>query len=139
VIRVVVADDHDLVRGSICALLQRAGDIEIVGQATDGQEAVELVHRLQPDFLVMDLSMPVLNGIEATEQVRCMNVDTKVIILSAHEEAMLVSRARECGAYGYVLKRAIVQQLVDVIRTAWGGEECHELETSDDSKTRAGD
>jgi DNA-binding NarL/FixJ family response regulator len=89
-IRVIVADDHHLVRQGIRALLEKAGEIEVIGEAADGQEAVELVERLAPDVLVMDIAMPRLNGGQAVGQVRALGVATQIVILSIYSDETLV-------------------------------------------------
>ena len=121
-IRVVVADDHHLVRQGIRALLEKAGDIDVVGEAADGQEAVELAGRLAPDVLVMDIAMPRLNGIEATGRIRALGLATQVVVLSMHSNEMVVRRALRSGAKGYVLKRSIAEELLLAIRSAVRGE-----------------
>jgi DNA-binding NarL/FixJ family response regulator len=122
VIRVIVADDHHLVREGIRALLERADDIEVVGEAADGQEAVELVQRLAPDVLVMDIAMPRLDGAQATERVRALGVATQVVILSMHSDETLVRRTLRSGARGYLLKRSVTEELLLAVRAAARGE-----------------
>jgi len=122
VIRVIVADDHHLVRQGIRALLERADDIEVVGEAADGQEAVELVQRLGPDVLVMDIAMPRLNGTQATERVRALGTATQVVILSMHSDETLVRQTLRRGARGYLLKRSVTEELLLAVRAAHRGE-----------------
>jgi len=122
VIRVILAEDHHLVRQGIRALLERADDIEVVGEAADGQEAIELVQRLAPDVLVMDLAMPRLDGIQATEMVRALGGATQVVILSMHSDETLVRQALRSGARGYLLKRSIPEELLLAVRAAARGE-----------------
>jgi DNA-binding NarL/FixJ family response regulator len=121
-ISVIVADDHHLVRQGIRALLEKAGDMQVVGEAADGQEAVELVKRLTPDVLVMDLAMPRLGGIQATARVRALDVATKVVILSMHSDETLVREALRSGASGYLLKRSVSEELLLAVRAASLGE-----------------
>jgi DNA-binding NarL/FixJ family response regulator len=121
-IRVVVADDHHLVRQGIRALLERAGDIQVVGEAADGQEAVELVARLTPDVLVMDIAMPRLNGTEATARVRTLDVGTQVVILSMHSDPTLMRETLRNGAQGYLLKISVTEELLLAVRAASRGE-----------------
>jgi DNA-binding NarL/FixJ family response regulator len=117
-IRVIVADDHHLVRQGIRMLLEKAGDIEVVGEAEDGQEAVEMAERLTPDVLVMDISMPRLNGTQATERIHSRGLATQVVILSMHADETIVRQALRYGAKGYVLKRAVAEELLLAVRAA---------------------
>jgi DNA-binding NarL/FixJ family response regulator len=117
-IRVIVADDHHLMRQGIRALLEKADDIEVVGEAADGQEAVELVERLAPDVLVMDIAMPRLNGSQAIERVRALGVATQVVILSMYSDETLVRQALRNGAKGYLLKCSVTEELLLAIRAA---------------------
>ncbi len=121
-IRVIVADDHHLVRQGICGLLEKADDIAVIGEAADGQEAVELVKHLTPDVLVMDIAMPRLDGIQAAERVRTLGVPTQVVILSMYSDQTLVRRALRDGAKGYLLKRSVTEELLLAIRAASRGE-----------------
>jgi DNA-binding NarL/FixJ family response regulator len=122
VIRVVLADDHHLVRQGIRALLERVKDIEVVGEAADGQEAVDLVQRLTPDVLVMDIAMPRLTGIQATERLRALGAATQVVVLSMYSDETLVRQALRSGARGYLLKRSVTEELLVAIRAAVRGE-----------------
>lgn len=121
-IRVVVADDHHLVRQGIRALLEKAGDIQVVGEASDGQEAIELVERLSPDVLVLDIAMPRLDGLQATERVEGLGLGTQVVILSMYGDKTLVRRALRSGARGYLLKHAVAEELLLAVRAAIRGE-----------------
>jgi DNA-binding NarL/FixJ family response regulator len=122
VIRVIVADDHHLVRQGIRALLEKADGIKVVGEAADGQEAVELVERLVPDVLVMDMAMPRLSGNQAVGRVRALRVATQVVILSMYSDETLVRQALRNGAKGYLLKRSVTEELLLAIRAASRGE-----------------
>jgi len=121
-IRVVLADDHHLVREGIRALLEKADDIEVVGEAGDGWEAIRLVQRLAPDVLVIDIAMPRLNGIHATEQIRGLGVATQVVILSMYSDETLVRQALRYGAKGYLLKRSVTMELLLAVQAASRGE-----------------
>jgi DNA-binding NarL/FixJ family response regulator len=121
-IRVILADDHHLVRAGIRALLEKADDINIVGEAADGQEAIDLVERLTPDVLVIDIAMPRLNGIQAIERVRAMGLVTQIVILSMYSDETLVRQALQKGAIGYLLKRAVTEELLLAVRAASRGE-----------------
>ena len=120
-IRVIVADDHHLVLEGIRALLEKADDIDVVGQAVDGQEAVELVQRLTPDVLVMDIAMPRLNGIQAVEQLRALGTPTRIVILSMYSDEILVRQALRHGAKGFLLKGSVSEELLLAIRAASRG------------------
>jgi len=122
VIRVVVADDHHLVRQGICALLDKSSDIEVIGEAADGQEAIELTRRLRPDVLVMDLSMPRLSGAQAVERICAMDLSTRVIMLSMYSDTALVRQSLRSGAMGYLLKGSVMEELLLAIRAASRGE-----------------
>lgn len=121
-IRVVIADDHHLVRQGIRALLDNADDITVIGEAATGQEAVELAEKLQPDVVVMDISMPRLDGTQATERILSLNTSTQVIILSMHSDTTLVQQLLRRGVKGYLLKRSITEELLLAIRSASKGE-----------------
>lgn len=121
-IRVVLADDHHLVRRGIRALLEQADDMSVVGEAEDGQEAIELVERLIPDVLIIDIAMPRLNGIQATGRVRALGLATQVVILSMHSRPTLVRQALRSGARGYLLKRSVTEELLLAVRSASRGE-----------------
>jgi DNA-binding NarL/FixJ family response regulator len=121
-IRVILAEDHHLVRQGIRSLLEKSDDIEIVAEAENGQEAIKLVERLTPDVLVMDIAMPRLNGIQAAEQMRHLGLTTQVVILSMYSDETLVRQALRTGVKGYLLKRAVVEELLLAIRAAVQGE-----------------
>ena len=121
-IRVVVADDHHLVRQGICALLELADDIEVVGEAENGEQALQLAERLAPDVVVMDITMPRLGGILAAERVRAQRLATQVVILSMHSDESLVRQALRRGVKGYLLKRSVTEELLLAIRAASRGE-----------------
>jgi DNA-binding NarL/FixJ family response regulator len=121
-IRVVVADDHHLVRQGICALLDKAVDVEVAGEAADGQQAVDLVSRLAPDVLVMDIAMPRLDGSQAIQHIRALGVPTAVIVLSMYTDQTLVRRALRDGARGYLPKTVGREELLLAVRAAHRGE-----------------
>jgi DNA-binding NarL/FixJ family response regulator len=122
VIRVIVADDHHLVRQGIRVLLEKADDIKVVGEAADGQEAVGLVQRLAPDVLLMDVAMPRLSGTQAVGRVRALDVATQVVMLSMYSDETLVRQALRNGASGYLLKHSVTEELLLAIRAASRGE-----------------
>lgn len=121
-IRVVVADDHHLVREGIRALLEKAEGVQVIGEAADGQEAVEKVKGLSPDLIIMDISMPRLDGIQATEQIRKLDTPTEIIILSMHSKSSIVQQVLRKGAKGYLLKSSISEELLLAIQAASRGE-----------------
>jgi DNA-binding NarL/FixJ family response regulator len=119
VIRVLVADDHRLVRQGICLLLERAEDIQVVGEAHDGRDAVEATSRLDPDVVLMDADMPNLDGLRATQMIGALNLGTRVIILSMYSDDNLVARATQCGAKAYLIKKSDRDELVSTIRSVF--------------------
>jgi two-component system response regulator NreC len=121
-IRVVLADDHRMMREGIRALLERQKDIEVVGEAADGREAVRLATQLSPDLVVMDVSMPLLNGIEATRQIRRDCPKVSILILTVHESEEYVAQLLAAGADGYIIKRAAGDELISAIRAVNQGE-----------------
>jgi len=120
-IKVLLADDHALVREGLCRLLGDCGDIEVVGEACGGQEALRMVRGLQPDVVVMDLSMPDLDGIEATKQIARDNLKAKVLILTMHAYEEYAVRLLQAGAQGFVGKGAASQEVVGAIRKVAAG------------------
>lgn len=121
-IRVVLADDHALVREGTAELLQRAGGITVVGQAADGQEALELVSATRPDVLLLDLAMPGLDGLEVTRRALRQSPATRVVALTAHEEQPYVLAMLQAGASGYLSKSSRGREVVQAVRAAAAGE-----------------
>ena len=121
-ITVILADDHAILRDGLRFLLEAAGDIEIVSTAANGQEAIEQARLHCPDVIVMDISMPVMSGIEATKRICKFCENTKVAILSMHHTTEYLQRALEAGAAGYVLKDSAGAELVTAIRTLHQGK-----------------
>jgi len=122
IIRVLLADDHRILREGIRALIEDQGDMEVVGEAEDGQATVKMVAQLQPDVVVMDIAMPLLNGLEATRQIRRDFPQVKVLILTMHENEEYIRQVLAAGALGYVLKDAAARDLLGAIRTVYQGE-----------------
>jgi DNA-binding NarL/FixJ family response regulator len=120
--RIIIADDHDLVREAMRSMLDIEPDLRIIDEAKDGQEIIELTRLQRPDLVIMDVRMPKVNGLEATQTIKEELPTTKVLIWSAYEDPVLVSDAVRAGADGYVLKLSPVQELVDAIRGVLGGE-----------------
>ena len=120
-IHVFLADDHAILREGLHLILDTQPDIEIVGEATNGRDALNQVRSLEPDVVVMDIAMPELNGIETTRHIREANPSTQIVILSMHSTSEHVFRALRAGALGYVLKESVGGELVDAIRAAYAG------------------
>jgi len=120
-IRVLIADDHAILREGVRALLAMAGDIEVVGEASDGQQAIEECRRLEPDVLLVDVAMPGLGGLEATLAVRRDMPHVKVLVLTQYDDREYVSRFLKAGVAGYVLKKAAGGELAAAIRAAHRG------------------
>lgn len=120
-IRVLLADDHAVLRAGIRALLDMQPDIEVIGEAGDGRQAVERVRELGPDIILMDIGMPGLDGLAATRQIRENHPGTRILILTQHENKEYVLPALKIGASGYVLKRAEGDELLTAIRAVHAG------------------
>lgn len=120
-IRLVLADDHAVVRGGLRMLLASQSDLEIVGEASNGQEALELVRSKRPDVVLMDIQMPDMNGIEATERIRAIYPQTAVLALTMHEDDQYFFEMLRAGASGYVPKRAAPDELILAIRAVSSG------------------
>ncbi len=121
-IRIVIADDHKVVREGTRELLQKENDLEVVGEAGDGEEAVELVKDLKPDVVIMDVAMPRLNGIDATKQIKAIEPSTAVLALTAYEYDQYVFALLEAGAAGYLLKDVRGQEVIEAVRAVHAGE-----------------
>lgn len=121
-LRVVLADDHALFRAGLCALLDYSDDIEVIGEAQNGREAVELAESLHPDIVVMDIAMPVMNGIEATAAISKRAPDVKVLVLTQHEEQQYIAPLLEARASGFITKRAVGEDLVAALRAVARGQ-----------------
>lgn len=120
-IRIIIADDHGIVREGLHSLIGKQPEIEIVGEADDGRKALELVKKLEPDIVVMDVSMPNLNGIDATRQIVQAYPKVKVIALSMHSSSLFVADMIKAGASGYILKDCLFEELVEAIRVVHEG------------------
>ncbi len=121
-IRVLIADDHAVVRQGLRTFLQLQDDIEVVGEASDGTEAVRLAAELLPDVVVMDLVMPAKDGIEATREIKALTPSTRVLVLTSFTDDEKVFAAIKAGAAGYLLKDVQPAELGDAIRTVYRGE-----------------
>jgi len=114
--RILIADDHEIVRRGVRSLLESQADLEVCGEASNGRDAVELAASLKPDLVVMDIAMPVMNGLEATGQILKNNAATEILILTMHDSEELVRNVLGAGARGYVLKGDVAEQLLAAVR-----------------------
>ncbi len=121
-IRILLADDHTLLRSGIRALLSDQRDITVVGEAEDGREAVRLAHLLLPNVVLMDIAMPLLNGLEATRQIKHEHPEINVLVLTMYDHEEYYRRVLEAGASGYIIKRAAASDLVSAIHAVNNGE-----------------
>ena len=120
--RVLIVDDHTLVRDGIRALLELVADVEVVGEATNGKEALEKVKELFPDIVLMDLSMPVMSGLEATRRIRREHPEIKVLALTQYDDADYVVPVIEAGAQGFITKMSAFSELATAIQAVYSGE-----------------
>ncbi|HLT63511.1 MAG TPA: response regulator transcription factor [Pseudohongiella sp.] len=120
-IKVMLTDDHAVVRMGFRLLLQGSNDIDVVGEASSGEEAVKLFQELAPDVLVMDISMPGIGGLEAIDRVLAKNPQQKILVLSAHEDVMHAKRVLKAGAAGYLTKRSAAEVLIEAIHSVAKG------------------
>jgi two-component system, NarL family, response regulator NreC len=121
-IRILLADDHTVMRSGLRALLERQTDFEVVGEAADGREAVDMAEKLSPDVVVVDVAMPRLNGLDAAQQITSKWPRTAVVVLSMHSDEGYVSRALKAGARGYLLKDSAESDLITAIRAVHDGK-----------------
>jgi len=121
-IRILIAEDHLMVRSGIRALLEKSGDLNILGEASNGQEAVEMVEKLKPDVLIMDIMMPRLNGIQAAENIRKLKLPTQILLLSMYSDEGLVYQALQSGVRGYVLKSSVSDELLWAVQAVAKGK-----------------
>ena len=120
-IRILLADDHGIIRQGLRSLLEKEPDMQVVAEAEDGRKAIELVNECSPDIVIMDITMPNLNGVEATRQITAEYSKSKVIALSIHSNRRFVADMLKAGASGYILKECLSDELVQAIRTVSGG------------------
>jgi len=121
VLKILLADDHPIVREGLKTLILTQPDMEVIGEASDGQEACQQASLLQPDLVIMDISMPGLSGTQATERLCRECPDTKVLVLTIHEDKGYIRQLLAAGAAGYVLKRAAGEELIHAIRVVSAG------------------
>ena len=120
--RIIIVDDHGIIREGLKVLLEKHNDIEVVGQANDGWSATELARELKPDIVIMDITMPNLNGIDAAKQILELGKKIKVIALSIHSSRHFVADMLKAGASGYVLKESLFDELIEAINTVTAGK-----------------
>lgn len=121
-IRIFIADDHAVVREGTRTLLERENDMQVVGEAGDGEEAIRLIERLKPDVAILDISMPKLSGIEVTKRVKPLLPTMAILILTAYDNDEYVFALLEAGAAGYLLKDVPGREIVDAVRSVYCGE-----------------
>lgn len=120
--RLILTDDHQLILDGLRSIISNEADLEIIAEANDGASAMQLCLALNPDLILMDIDMPVMNGLEATQQIKRKNPERKIIILTMHDEPALIKRIMEIGADGYLLKNSDQNELVNAIRKVLSGE-----------------
>jgi DNA-binding NarL/FixJ family response regulator len=121
-IRILIAEDHLMVRAGLRALLEKAGDIHVIGEASNGHEAIEMTEALKPDVLIMDIMMPRMNGIQAAENIREMKLPTYILLLSMYSDEGFVQQALQYGVKGYVLKSSVSDELLQAVRAVAAGK-----------------
>jgi len=120
-VKVLLVDDHGIVRQGLRSLLEKEAEVEVVGEAEDGREALRLVGELSPNVVIMDITMPNLNGVDATRQIVRKYPEVRVVALSMHSNRMFVTSMLKAGALGYVLKECLSDELVEAVRTVASG------------------
>ena len=121
-IKILIADDHAVVREGTRQILEKEDDLEVVAEAGDGEEAVNLATELKPDIAIVDISMPKLDGIEATRQIKALYPGIAILILTAYDDEQFIFSLLEAGAAGYLLKSVHSRELVDAVRAVYAGE-----------------
>ncbi len=121
-IRILLADDHQVLRSGLRALLNMEPDFDVVGEASNGIEAVKLAETLRPDIIVMDVSMPEMDGLKAAEEIQNLGLQSKIVILTVHADEQYLFQTLKAGASGYVHKSSADSELIDAIRTANRGD-----------------
>lgn len=121
-IRILLADDHTILRTGLRAVLERHADLQVVGEASDGRQAVQVTEKDRPDVVIMDVGMPLLNGIEAARQITAKNPQIAIVVLSMHSDEGYVLRALKAGARGYLLKDSAEADLINAIRAVRDGK-----------------
>ncbi len=119
-VRLVLADDHEIMRVGLRTLLEREPNWSVVGEAADGEEAVDMILSLKPDVALLDIAMPKLNGLDAAKQILAQSAGTKIVLLSAHDSTEVISEVLDSGAKGYVLKSDAARDLVAAVEAVRG-------------------
>jgi DNA-binding NarL/FixJ family response regulator len=127
-VRVLIADDHELIRVGLARLISAQPDLTVVGTAADGQQAVAIAMSEHPDVVVMDLSMPLLDGVAATREITRLAPDTRVLVLSSYVQQLIVASAIAAGACGYLFKNVSSLDVLDAIRRAYLGEKVFNMD-----------
>ncbi len=122
IVRILIADDHKIILDGLCSLLEKNDALKVVGQAADGLSAVRLAGELSPDLVIMDISLPGLNGIDATRRILEANPRVKIIALSMHKDGRYIAEALKSGAVGYLLKESAFDELIAAIRAVMKGQ-----------------
>lgn len=135
-IKIIIADDHMMVREGLKQLLELDGDIKVIGEASEGEKCIELVNQLQPDVVLLDINMPNMNGLQALQKLRKTNEKQKVLMLTIHNEVEYLMRALEFGANGYILKDSESSVLKKAILTVYNGETYIEPSLTPEMKER---
>ncbi|MFC1942389.1 response regulator [Chloroflexota bacterium] len=121
-IRILIADDHDVVRVGTRQILEHETDFEVVGEATDGEEAIKLAISSRPDVAIIDIAMPKLDGLEVTRQIKTLQPATVVLVLTAYDDDQFIFSLLEAGAVGYLLKSVRGRELIDAVRAVYAGD-----------------
>jgi two-component system, NarL family, response regulator LiaR len=130
--RILLADDHPLVRQALREVLEREPDLEIVGEAANGQQAVEMAQEFEPDIVIMDISMPVLNGIEATKRIKALVPSSSILILTVHDDIETIFSILQLGASGYLTKGVFSPEVIHTVRAVMAGDVVLAPEVSDE-------
>jgi RNA polymerase sigma factor (sigma-70 family) len=121
-LQILLADDHEMVRAGLRTIVEQRKEFAVVGEASDGRETVRLALQLRPDVIVIDITMPLLNGVEATRQIVANDPNARVLALSIHTDATMINEIMRAGACGYLVKRSAPGELIDAIRTVASGK-----------------
>lgn len=121
-VKVLLVDDHEIMREGMSALLRKYSGFEVIGQASDGRQALEMVEQIRPDIVIMDVGMPNLNGIDATRQLLTLDSNLKIMALSTHSDGSVVAKMIRAGAAGYMLKESAFEELIEGLNTVLNGK-----------------